>query len=231
MRTKTVLLSVLLGAIGSVSVMAQTNVYSLNAVGYINVTILPGYNIITCPLVATPNNTISNLLNNANGQYQNGPRNPAEVFNFQGGSYAVDTASSSANASGWINGGTNTLNPGQAVFFYNPSTTNMSATFVGTVATGSQTNALYPGYNLVGSIVPMSGDLVTNSLSVLPGQNSGREDDEVFTFAPGIGYNNPFIYASGAWSADPIITNVYQGFFFYNALATTNNWVENYNVQ
>jgi len=232
MRTKTVLLSALLGAIGSVSVMAQTNVYSLNAVGYINVSLLPGYNIITCPLVASPNNSISNLLNNANSQYQNGARNPAQVFAYEGGVYSSDTASASANASGWGGGGTITVNPGQAIFFYNPSTTNMSATFVGTVATGSQTNALYPGYNLVGSIVPVSGDLVTNSLSTFTnGQNSGRESDVLFTYAPGIGYSQN-TYTAGAWSSgDPTITNVYEGFFFFNALSTTNNWIENYNVQ
>ena len=40
MRTKTMLLSALLGGLGSVSLMAQsTNVYSLNAVGYINITV------------------------------------------------------------------------------------------------------------------------------------------------------------------------------------------------
>ena len=50
MRTKTMLLSALLGTLGSVSLMAQsTNVYSLNAVGYINVTVQPGFNIVSCP--------------------------------------------------------------------------------------------------------------------------------------------------------------------------------------
>ncbi len=65
------LLSALLGTLGSVSLMAQsTNVYSLNAVGYINVTIDPGYNIISCPLIASPDNTINTLLTNGTGQFK-----------------------------------------------------------------------------------------------------------------------------------------------------------------
>jgi hypothetical protein len=231
MRTKTVLLSALVGAIGTVSALAQTNVYSLNAVGYINVTMYPGYNIITCPLVASPDNTIGTLLNNTNGQYQAGARNPAQVFAYVNGAYTSDTASSATTPSGWGGGGTITMNPGQAIFFFNPASSNMSATFVGTVPTGSMTNALLPGYNLVGSIVPVSGDIVTNTISTFTnGQNSGRSSDVLFTYTAGVGYSQN-TFTAGAWSAgDPTLTNTSEGFFFFNALATTNNWVENYSV-
>lgn len=226
------LLSALLGALGSVSVIAQTNVYSLNAVGYINVTLQPGYNIITCPLIASPDNTIATLLNNTNGQYQSGPRNVAQVTAYTAGSYSVDTAAEASAPSGWAGGGTITINPGQAVFFFNPASTNMYATFVGTVPTGPTTNYLYPGYNLVGSIVPVSGDLVTNSISQFTyGTNVGRSSDALLTYAPGVGYTVD-TFTAGAWAnGDPILTNVYEGFFFYNALTITNNWVENYSVQ
>jgi len=231
MRTKTMLLSALLGALGGVSVHAQ-NVYSLNAVGYINVTMQPGYNIITCPLIASPDNTIATLLNNTNAQYQSGNRTVAEVFQFTGGAYTAEDTASAGNApSGWASGGTITLNPGQAVFFYNPTSTNMYATFVGTVPTGSITNSLAPGYSLVGSVVPVSGDIVTNSISLFTnGASSGRTSDEIFTYAATGGYSEN-IFSSGAWSpSDPVLTNVYEGFFFYNAFSTTNNWIENYSV-
>jgi hypothetical protein len=52
MRTKTLALSAVLGMLGSASLVAQNNVYSINAVGYINVTMPPGYSIVTCPLIA-----------------------------------------------------------------------------------------------------------------------------------------------------------------------------------
>jgi hypothetical protein len=231
MRTKTMILSALLGALGSVSVHAQ-NVYSLNAVGYINVTLLPGYNIITCPLIASPNNTIATLLNNTNGQYQSGSRNPAVVYQFEGGIYtSIDTASSGSGTSGWGGGGTETINPGQAIFFYNPSTTNMSATFVGTVPTGPITNALAPGYSLVGSVVPVTGDIVTNSISLFTnGAVSGRNADAIYLYAPGVGYSINTYTTSGWAGGDPMLSNVYEGFFFVNAFSTTNNWIENYSV-
>jgi hypothetical protein len=232
MRTKTMLLSALLGALGSVSVMAQTNVYSLNVVGYINVTMLPGYNILTCPLVASPNNTIATLLNNTNGQYQGAARGgAAQVFQFTGGVYSASDTSSPGNApSGWGGGGTITMNPGQAIFFYNPTLTNMTATFVGTVTNGPVTNALAPGYSLVGSAVPVSGDIVTNPISDFTnGASSGRSSDQIFLYAPGVGYSVNTYTPSGWGGGDPILTNVYEGFFFVNAFATTNNWVEDYN--
>jgi hypothetical protein len=233
MRTKTIVLSALLGALGSVSVMAQTNVYSLNVVGYISVTMAPGYNIITCPLIASPDNTIATLLNNTNAQYQSGARSAAQVFQFTGGTYsASDTASAGNAPSGWAGDGTITINPGQAVFFYNPTATNMSATFVGTVPTGLMTNALAPGYNLVGSIVPVTGDIVTNSISDFTnGASSGRSSDQIFTYAPGVGYSVNTYTGSGWGGGDPVLTNAYEGFFFVNAFSTTNYWVEDYTVQ
>jgi hypothetical protein len=230
MRTKTMLLSALLGGLGSVSVMAQTNVYSLNVVGYINCTMQPGYNLITCPLIASPNNTIATLLNNTNEQYQNGGRSTAVVYQYTGGTYsATDTAEYTNVPSGWAAGGTITMNPGQAIFFYNPTVSNMYATFVGTVPSGTLTNALAPGYNLVGSMVPMSGDLVTNSISDFTnGQGSGRTEDFLYTYSPGVGYNT-YGYSGGWLPSDPTITNVYAGFFFLNDFTSTNYWIETYN--
>jgi len=230
------LLSALLGALGSVSVMAQTNVYSLNAVGYINVTFPAGtYTILTCPLIASPDNTLNTLLNDTNGQYRH-----AQVYQFSGGTYTVTESgvSTAADPSGWATGGADvTINPGQAVFFYNPTAAAMSATFVGTVPTGSLTNALNPGYNLVGSIVPASGDIATNSLI---GLTNYTKHDFVYTYDPVNGYSSQdSVVAPGngtgynnEWTlGDPVTTNVAQGFFYYNNATGTNyGWVENYSV-
>jgi len=244
MRTKTLLLSALLGALGSVSVHAQ-NVYSLNVVGYINAVMEPGWTILTCPLNCTdtngsPNNSIANLLNNSAGAYQSGQLKAA-VYQFTGGVYsASDVAGvASGGVGGWQDNGTITLNPGQAVFFFNPfplgSGSNMTATFVGTVPSGSQTNALIPGYNLVGSIVPATGDIVTNSITLFT--NAQRLDyiysfDSDYNGTGQVGFTqNIFEPAAGGWQpGDPSIANVYNGFFYWNNTANTNNWVENYSV-
>jgi hypothetical protein len=201
MRTKTLALSAVLGALGTSALVAQTNVYSLNAVGYINVTMPPGFSIITCPLIVGTDteyagtyggpavtNDLNVVLNN--DASIGAPYAHANVYSFNnGGAFGNQDAGLGVGGGGGWTGGTLTngpsgatptasqsdigqgvtLLPGQAVFFHNPNSlsggANMTATFVGTVPQGSLTNVLVPGYNLVGSMVPASGDLVLNSIT------------------------------------------------------------------
>jgi hypothetical protein len=227
MRTKTLALSALMGALGSASLIAQTNVYSLNAVGYINVTMPHGYSILQDPLIASPDNTLNTVLNNANSQYAG-----ASVFPFINGSgFSPIVETGNPFGSGWTGGGADvSLNPGQAVFFYNPNSTPLTATFVGQVPQGSLTNKLVVGYNLVGSIVPVATDLVTNSITSLTQAQSG---DSVYFFnsaSQQYSANLP-TYNFGSWSSDPITTNVSEGFFYYIAPGSaTENWVENFTI-
>jgi hypothetical protein len=235
MRTKTLLLSALLGALGSVSVMAQTNVYSLNAVGYINVTLYPGYNIIACPLVTSPDNTINTLINNSTHIY-----NGDSVYFYDAATagYSSDTASDrTTNVNGWANNGTNILGPGVGAWFFNNAGSNVTVTFVGTVPSGPITNTILPGYNLISSVVPTSGDLVTNSLTGLTNYNIG---DALYVFDGAsqtyTGYQSSLRGTNGYknnWGAtgDPSTATVYQGFFYFDSSATLDvDWVENYSV-
>jgi hypothetical protein len=245
MRTKTVLLSALLGALGSISVHAQSNVYSLNAVGYINVTVQPGFNIITCPLITSPDNTLGTVLNNGNGAltgcdvYFWFPTATPPTY-YEDVARAVGTAKGqTSNTNGWSFNGTNVLAPGTACWFQNTFSSNITLTFVGTVPTGPITNTLVPGFNLVGSVVPVSGDIVSNSISALTNFNIG---DVVYTYNS----TNTPVYTEftsvssgskagghgylGEWTVagDPVVPNVGQG-FWYDAV-TAVHWVENYSV-
>jgi hypothetical protein len=248
MRTKTLLLSALLGALGSVSVHAQ-NVYSLNAVGYINITALPGYNMISCPLIASPDNTIATLLNNASQQYTG---DAVYFYNPATGGLEIDQATTigtrppaTTNADGWLFAGTNSLSPGAACWFYNTQPTNVTLTFVGTVPSGALTNTLVTGFNMVSSILPTSGDLCTNSLTTLTNYNLG---DAVYVFSGGTAGSFTIFQSSsisrqagygyseapggkGDWNdiGDPTVPNVGQGFWYDNSGAAV-NWVENYSV-
>jgi hypothetical protein len=226
MRTKTILLSALLGALGSVSLMAQINVYSLNAVGYINVGLVPGYNIISCPLISSPDNTLNTLLTATNGTISGFKYYPWVA----GSGYG---ASDTANAKKWLGGGNETLNPGQAGFlFVPPGATVTNLVFVGTVpdnANYNMTNWLYPGYNLLSSVLPTSG-VLTNGLQDFNGQVAG---DHVYTWnAAGQTYNSSYsVKANGSWITPPTISSVGTGFFYYNSQTTvTNTWVENFSV-
>src|SRR5436190_4799543 len=66
MRTKTLFLMAAAIAAGLVSSFAQSsNVYSVNVVGYINVTTPPGFSMIDNQL-SVSNNTLGDVLGNAN---------------------------------------------------------------------------------------------------------------------------------------------------------------------
>ena len=249
MRTKTLLLSSLLGALGSVSVIAQTNVYSLNAVGYINITCPVGYTMISAPLIASPDNTIGTLINNAGSNYTG----DAVYFYNPTTGFALDTAENvgngtrgtTTNANGWEFGGTNVLAPGVGCWFDNTASSPVTLTFVGTVPSGSLTNTLLPGFTLAGSILPTSGDLCTNSLTTLTNYNEG---DSIYTYSGGSftifqsgtgrgqgghGYSEQPSGNGGIgdWTiaGDPTTTFVGEGFWYFNS-KTTVNWVENFSV-
>jgi hypothetical protein len=248
MRTKTVLLSALLGALSSVAVHAQ-NVYSINAVGYINVVLYPGFNMISCPLI-TSNSSIASLFPNnpPNGQQygSGGPYYNVFIFQWNGTTMIYDQGDNTdftSGTNGWDNNGVITMNPGQAVWFLNPNSTNMTNTFVGTVPTGTLTNTLSPGFNMVSSIVPLTGDVVTNMnlTNFNNGDiNNNEYQDTVFVYSGtaqsflsyqvqgssfgGFGYDNQWV-APG----DPQVTNVSQGFWYLNT-GPTIHWVENYSV-
>jgi hypothetical protein len=256
MRTKTLALSAVLGMLGSAAVMGA-NVYSVNAVGYINVTMQPGFNIITCPLLCGADPANSSVSNDLNVLFPNPlattPYAGAQVFQLTpGGGYSgFDSGYTSTYGGGWANGGaTVTLNPGQAIFFQNPNPihgANMSATFVGTVPTGTLTMPLVPGYNMVGSMVPVSGDLVTSSITAL---HIAQNGDSILFFDPTPAgsfqagfiqdaYSASATYGTG-WTGgpgpnfgvnnDPQTVSVYEGFFYNNGQATTENWVETFSI-
>jgi hypothetical protein len=221
------LLSALIGTIGAVSAMAQTNVYSLNAVGYINITAYPGFNMISCPLIASPDNTLNTLLPATNGTYKKW-----QVWTFNptaNPQYVEDVGV----AGGWLNGGTETISPGAAVWLYNPSNVNYTVTFVGTVPTGPSSVTLYPAsFNLVSSYEPASGDIVTNSLTTF---TNAVKKDQAWVYSGATAAYTEYV-ATGAnlttnWPlGDPVIPTVGGGVFYYNAQATNNYWLENYSV-
>jgi len=244
MRTKTLALSALIGLLGSASVMAG-NVYSINAVGYINVTLVPGFNMISCPLICSPDNTIGTLFNNGGGPATSNQYNNWSVYQWDTAltpaSYLNDSASAkSANklgyVNGWTAGGTITLNPGQAAWVQNSFSTNVTVTFVGTVPQNGSpylTNVLTQGFNMVSSAIPMSGDLTVNTNTLMtgfPGNN-----DSVYVWDTALtpsAYDTTDVYGSKhhTWTSNPTTANVTQGFWYQVFSAAPETWVENFAV-
>jgi len=231
MRTKTLVLSAIVGALSSASLMAQ--VYSLNAVGYINVTLAPGFQIIANQLNTT-NNNLSPLLDS---QVGDGNHDGLEFFKFNGSTYTtLVTDSINLPAPPWDGPATSTtLNPGEAVFVYNPYSTNITLTFVGTVLQGSLTNVLVKGFSLASSLVPQAGRLdVDLGLTEVDG-------DEIFQFNPatksyvtyvGDSINlpaPPWDGPGGAFPASPTVA-VGGGFFYYTTVTGGNPWIRSFTV-
>jgi hypothetical protein len=253
MRTKTLLLSAALGALSSASLMAQ--VYSLNAVGYINVTCPPGFSTVANQL-----NNGTNFIDILNAQILANPNAflGDEVFKLSApnGSYTIWQVGSRGISSGIpltpVNGAAAavvTFNPGEAIFFNNVQTTNITLTFVGTVLTGSPTNTpangltnlLSPGFNFVSSMVPVAGSVggTSSVLGITP-----TVGDEVFVYDltssaydifnyTGVTARNPsgwgIVTAASGVTAPPTVA-VGQPFYYDNTATTTNSWVESFSV-
>jgi hypothetical protein len=153
MRTKSLILTAVVGVAATVSAMAQNNVYSVNAVGYVNKTMVPGFNLIGNPL-NTGSNTVSQLF----------PSVPlgSRIFRYVNGSFPFTTfvEDDETQVQGWDQPNLQ-LNPGQGFFFQNNRTTNVTVTFVGEVPQGTLANPVVTGFNLKSTVVPQAGQLDT----------------------------------------------------------------------
>jgi hypothetical protein len=224
MRTKTILLSAILGAISGVSLMAQ--VYSLNAVGYINVTVPNGFSIIANQLNTT-NNNVSPLLDS---QLGDGNHDGCRVYKFNGSSYTglqVD----SFNSPPWDGDAPHTtMNPGEAVFFLNTTGAPFTITFVGTVLQGNLTNSIPAGFSLISSLVPQAGALDTSlGLTEVDG-------DRVYQFVNSAGAYQSYqgdSFNSPPWDAPngaPLAPTVAVGEGFFYQAGGAEAWVRNFSV-
>ena len=147
MRTKTLLLTAAIGAAGVATSMAQ--VFSVNAVGYVNKTIpANGFAMISNPLKAA-DNTIDKLFA--------GVPVGTTIYKFKAGAgYTIGSFDDLDNSFGPL--GKEELLPGQGVFVKNPTAQPLPITFVGEVPTGDVGQQLVAGLQMVSSKVPQAGN-------------------------------------------------------------------------
>ena len=176
MRTKVLICAAALAAASAFTSMAQ-NVYSLNIVGYINIPLVDGFNLVANQLDFDGtglNNTPANILGT------NLPVNTAIYGWAQPGSWNIaaytHNRSTGLDAWGVSAGSMPTLNPGQGFWLSIPpggsATINSNLTVVGQVDQGAgfavNTNLATPsGFSLLSSIVPMAGR-ITSDLDYSP---------------------------------------------------------------
>jgi hypothetical protein len=204
MRTKSVFLTAAALAAGLLSSQAQSNVYSVNVVGYVN----KPFTALAFELVGNPlddgtnslNSALATLANKSQAQFWNG----ASFDNYTKGGGVWPAAPSIA--------------PGVGLFV--KSQTTLTNTFVGSVACpvgGSVTTALPAGvFVLVANKIPYAGDL--NSTNI--GLDVLANKSQVQTWN-GASFVN-FTKGGGVWPATTL--NVAQGFFLKSQTAT--NWIQ-----
>lgn len=214
MRTKTLILTAALGAVSIATSVAQT-VYSVNAVGYVNVTLVPGFNMVANPLVAETN-TVKALFDACpKGTY---------IYKYDP---AVGYVPNQKNAITGNWGAPNmSVLPGEGVFIKIPSTTNVTITFVGEVMQGSLSNAIPAGFSIISSQVPQEGTLDALAFPK-------EKKDVVYLWnasgTPQTGYVPYTVNAiTGNWTPNVPSVKVAEAFFVKKNSAVS--WSRNFNV-
>jgi hypothetical protein len=152
MRTKALILTAALCAAGLTTATAQQTVYSVNAVGYVNLTVKPGFQMIANPLMAE-DNTVEALLTSA-------VPDGTIIYKFDAGSGTFQINQFIATAPGqgiWTISGME-LMPGEGAFIYNPGDA-ITITFVGDVPQGDLSQDIPMGLSIQASQVPQAGAL------------------------------------------------------------------------
>jgi hypothetical protein len=223
MRTKTLLLTAAFAVATAATSMAQ--VYSENVVGYVNVTLNTGFNLLANPLVggtnknngilqvlpSVPNGTVLSKLN------ANGIGFTTDLY-FEGAWYDQNDQISAT-----------TLAPGEGFFLENSSGSASNITFVGEVKTGTNSVAIRGGggLSLVGSVVPQTYELIGTNFPAVNNMNH-------YKLLPNGTYATSLFF-DGSWydsNDNPIqlTTAPAQGFWIFNTAPAT-NWTRAFNVQ
>jgi hypothetical protein len=166
MKTKALLLAAAFTAAGVATSMAQ--VYSVNAVGYVNVNVDPGFNMVSNPLNAA-DNSIQSLFRNFQGTIPGGLK--VYPFDPTTGQFVTIQWNDLDNQFDPVADAARTVTPGNGVFVQNPSASQLKLTFVGEVPQGQLSNPLPRGFSIKASQVPQDGR--PDALG-LPGQGGDK---------------------------------------------------------
>jgi hypothetical protein len=222
MKTKLLVQAITVAA----AVLAVSTQHAVaNVVGYYNVALAPGWNLLA-------NQFIQNNYN-ANFVLPSGtPVDGSLLYRFNPLAQDYYDAGTYLTGVGWypLSGNTNdpvlNLPLGEGFFIWTPQ--SWIATFVGQVAQGSLTNPLPANYSLKASMVPQAGALQT--LLGFPPYHG----DLVWRWVSPAFSGSVYRDSSNTWSPAEPSLNVGEGFFLYRSpdQATTDHWwVRNFTVQ
>ncbi len=229
MRTKTLFLAAAFVAAGLASSMAQSNVYSLNIVGYYNVPLVGN----ASSLYALANSLRADAGGNVDRADKVIPYSEGDNIQIWSGvnwdTWAMDTLSTT----GWLNPAGNDaplntlpiLGPGKG-FFYGKGTAITNITFVGEVRTGTNNVAIPGGLTPLGSPLPYGGLVSTGPINL---QVQDGDNIQQYNGVGWVTYARDSLSAITGWNfpngnpdgPEPTLT-VGQGFFYANGVGAFN---------
>jgi hypothetical protein len=234
MRTKA-LLSVAAIAASAVTAMAQSNVYSLNIVGYATVNVPAGYSIMANPLSAGATNGANEIGLSLTGEVILTWNTASSTF-----TYATYDPTLGISPSNWYDANlapsvAPKLPPGVGFFFFNPYSTNTPITFVGQVVPNpSSTNILTvaAGYSIIGSPLPAAVSDITAAPVSLPKQNSmvvltwnnATSKYNYASYDATLGIDPRNWYDANLAGVNAPGYSIGEGFFFFNPSPTATTW-------
>jgi hypothetical protein len=207
MRTKTLLLTAALAVAGAASAMAQ-NVYSVNAVGYVNKSVQSGFSLLANPFAVT-DESLDALMPT--------PPDGTTIYKLVGTTYQI----SQYQLGAWDPDGSLTINLGGGVIVYNPAAA-FTLTFVGEVKQGTPvSNPVPAGLSVMSSKVPQNGGLSALGFAPTAGTT-------IYQFDPTGNYLiNQYDTAFGWDPAEPVI-GIAEAFYIDSASAQA--WNRNFSV-
>lgn len=195
--------------------MAQTPVYSVNAVGYVNTVLHPGFSLISNPLIAA-DNTLAGLF--GGGKV---PINTV-VYKYTGTGFDINTYTDDEV---FAPHPTQTVTPGEGVFIKIPGTADVTVTFVGEVPTGPLTVDLPKGLSIRSSKVPQAGTATALGLV-------GQENDTFYQYVnTGVAATSGYKISTvqdGEWG--PPLGSLKVGEAFFYKAATAGTWTRTFNI-
>jgi hypothetical protein len=209
---------------------ASAQVYSVNAVGYVNMTLGPGLSLLANPLNAIARDTNSHVAMSSNHLnsllFLPESADGTVIFRFDPASQSYQNAVTFFAGRGWypVSGNTNdpvmSLPPGEGFFLQPAGPTPLNITFVGEVLQGHLVNPIPPNASLKGSLVPQAAPLQTwLNFPATEGDQIGQWDAALQRY-------NFFVYAAGTWFPEEPTLRVAEGFLVRRdpLLATADRW-------
>lgn len=208
MRTQLILTTAAFVA-GSLAASAQ--VYSVNAVGYINVTVPAKSFSLVANQLKVGGNTVKEVI----------PTAPDGTIIFKY-SQAGGFAPNGVEFGEWGNPA-QVIAPGEGFFLQNNGAAALTVTFVGEVPQGSLKTSLAKGLNLVSSQVPQAGKLVTDL------KFPAADGDVVYQWnSTTQKYKDPNGLEFGEWGGGEPQIGVGEGFFVNKVAAAS--WDRTFSV-